>query len=402
MCSEPRKNLSLSEWIEESDNSLSRRKDKRLKIWQIRNHTQCSVVGTCLSHGDLLQVLKRCKLKADPSVTPYELHGHFVEHTMKDGPIARALQKMLDKRYAGILRLVGRTDDHKELVDLWQREYTAGRVAGAYWAFQTYAHIPEALHVRIFGEVHMLSHVLGRTVHSTAERASELEARTSDLEAKLMRQSKRQTRALAGRDQHIRSLQDKLLAKSSAKKSPQPSFEQRERVLKASAVTLERRQRALSAARERAKRSETRVAELEKEAEMLRALVDRLTAREVSSTYTGEDCPGALACRLDLPEGETLKVLYLGGRTGTVAKLRNIAETAAAEFLHHDGGKQEAFARIEGLVSRSHVVFCPVDCVSHRACLFAKDQCRRQQKAFVPLRSSGGMTFARALEQIKV
>ena len=155
------------------------------------------------------------------------------------------------------------------------------------------------------------------------------------------------------------------------------------------------------AARERARRAESRIAELEHE---LRALRSRPLRSEAASLAPSkqDECPGASACRLNLPEGETLKVLYLGGRTGGISKLREIARGASAELHHHDGGQQQAFGRISDLVSQCHVVFCPVDCISHRACLHAKDLCRRRDKVFVPLRSSGGETFARALEQIEL
>jgi Uncharacterized protein conserved in bacteria (DUF2325) len=44
------------------------------------------------------------------------------------------------------------------------------------------------------------------------------------------------------------------------------------------------------------------------------------------------------------------------------------------------------------------VVFCPIDCISHHACLKAKHLCRRLAKPFVPLRSSSATCFARAIE----
>jgi hypothetical protein len=43
------------------------------------------------------------------------------------------------------------------------------------------------------------------------------------------------------------------------------------------------------------------------------------------------------------------------------------------------------------------MVFCPVDCVSHDACRRVKQHCRRQDKPFIPLRSSGLTAFAAGL-----
>jgi hypothetical protein len=81
-------------------------------------------------------------------------------------------------------------------------------------------------------------------------------------------------------------------------------------------------------------------------------------------------------------------------------RLYDIARRSNAELLHHDGGLEQATARIDGLVAGCDAVFCPIDCVSHAACQRAKALCRKHNKPFVPLRSSGASTFARALEQI--
>jgi hypothetical protein len=68
--------------------------------------------------------------------------------------------------------------------------------------------------------------------------------------------------------------------------------------------------------------------------------------------------------------------------------------------LHHDGGLEHAAARIDGLIEGCDLVICPVDCVSHGACQRAKALCRKLNKQFVPLRSSGATAFARALQTL--
>lgn len=363
---------------------------RRLRIGELRDHVECSIVGTCLTHADLLGILKRCRLRANADVPAYDLHAHFVEAVRKDGPLARAMQKLLDRRHEGILRIVGRARSKEELEQIWQREYEAGRIAGAYWAFQTHSHIPHDLHARIFGEVHMLSHVLGRTVHAAAERSSELAARVADLEARIARDTERHRQSLQERDAQIAKLRSRAIAPSL---SPSPQ----QQPLRAKRAT--KRDRAVLAARERAKLAEARVEELLRQNAALR---ERALRAERAAARAGpeEECPGAIACRLELPRDEKLRILYLGGRTGSIEQLRAIAEAASAEFHHHDGGLEQSSQRIGDMVARCHVVFCPVDCISHRACLFAKQQCQRAQKAFVPLRSAGGATFRQALCEI--
>lgn len=64
-------------------------------------------LGTCLTHADLLGILRRCRLRANANVSAYDLHAHFLEAVRNDGPLARAMQKLLDRRHEGILPIVG-------------------------------------------------------------------------------------------------------------------------------------------------------------------------------------------------------------------------------------------------------------------------------------------------------
>ena len=56
-------------------------------------------------------------------------------------------------------------------------------------------------------------------------------------------------------------------------------------------------------------------------------------------------------------------------------------------------------ADLDALVGRADAVFCPIDCVSHQACLAAKQLCRRLDKPFVPLRTGSGTCLLRALDR---
>lgn len=373
-----------------------RSKTGRLRIWETRHNCHCSIVGTCLSHGDIDKLFKKCGLVVGDDATAYGIHGYVVEEVSRESQLSRVVQKFLDRRHAGMVRVVGKLHDATALAELWQREYDAGRIAGVYWALQTHAHVPEELHVRIFGDVHMLSHILGRTVHANAARASELQTRIEDLESRLARQAQHHQSALYERDMEIARLRDKQLTLHCAVAgAPNTSVSPRK-----SDRRIERQSRAISVARERARSAEAEGEKLTLRCRELETELAHLRRRDTQRT-TDSACPGAAACRLALEDGESLRVLYLGGRTHAVSRLRTIAQAASAELYHHDGGKEEAFARIDGLISHCHAVFCPVDCISHRACLYAKSQCRRLDKLFVPLASAGGKTFERALRDIE-
>lgn len=89
--------------------------------------------------------------------------------------------------------------------------------------------------------------------------------------------------------------------------------------------------------------------------------------------------------------------LYVGGRDCQVAHLRQIATNFGAELIHHDGGLREAVSRIDTVLPSVDCVFCPIDCISHDACLRVKSGCKKFGKTFVPLRNGSKSSLERAL-----
>ena len=93
--------------------------------------------------------------------------------------------------------------------------------------------------------------------------------------------------------------------------------------------------------------------------------------------------------------------LYVGGRDCQVAHLRAIASNFGAELIHHDGGLREAVSRIDTVLPSVDCVFCPIDCISHDACLRVKTGCKKHGKTFVPLRNGSKSSLERALQTMK-
>lgn len=93
--------------------------------------------------------------------------------------------------------------------------------------------------------------------------------------------------------------------------------------------------------------------------------------------------------------------LYVGGRDCQVAHLREIASSFGAELIHHDGGLREAVSRIDTLLPSVDCVFCPIDCISHDACLRVKTGCKKFSKAFIPLRNGSKSSLERALQTMQ-
>ncbi len=360
----------------------------RYKIWEIQGGLQCSIVGTCLSQEDLVAIGRKAGVRPREDARAYEIHSYFVQQAGKDCKIARTVQKLLDQRHAGIIRRVQATRREAELTRLWEEEFDGGRVAGAYWAFMSGAHVHSTLSTRIFGDVHMLSHVLGRVTHQNASRASELQARLDDLEAKLLRQADRHRQLVLERDAAQARLSESAVAAVPLMAAvPEVRSLRREH-------PPARRERALAIARERARAAERMIVDLQQQLER-----SRWQQRLRTTSGTGM-CPGAEACDETVQTSIARRILYVGGRSGAIDNLRRVAARMGAELVHHDGGEEHALVRIDGMIEGCDAVVCPIDCVSHSACLRAKVLCRKFAKPFVPLRSAGATSFERAVQSL--
>lgn len=135
---------------------------------------------------------------------------------------------------------------------------------------------------------------------------------------------------------------------------------------------------------------ETELQFIEQEFEnALRPLEACSTECEMAGT---SQCPGPLLC------GQ--KILYVGGRTNLVHHYRSLVERHGAKFIHHDGGIEDTKNSLPKILNTVDSVICPIDCVSHNACLLVKDACKQRVKPLKFIRSSGLSSLARSLVEL--
>lgn len=360
-------------------------KGRRIRLFDM-GHWCCSVIGTCLTHEDLMVIARKWNVHIENDARAFDVHGFFARKAGEPGDISRAIEKLLDGRYGGLNRRVYKTRDHDRLVDFWNTAVNDGFVAGAYWAIISHSHVPDELRNRIFGEVHMMSHLLGGTARKIVGAAAELQARVDHMERRQERWSTQMRRAIEHRDGKIAQLQDEL---------GRFQLERQQRLHLPVAPTTkrlsklnEKQERALIAARTRARQLANEL-ELVKGrlAEMRKPKPSQAPQQPVASFE-----PGIGLC------GKA--VLYLGGRQASVPQITKAAEAARVSLLHHDGGLEQSAHLIDDLISRCDAVICPVDCINHQACLKAKRLCKKLSIPFMPVSSRGTTTFQRALRDL--
>jgi hypothetical protein len=384
---------------------------------EFNTNLHCSIVGTCLSTGELRQILRKLGL-APPDSTDHELHGTAVTLAARHDNAAKLLNKALDNRHKLAICQFARADTEDRVRGLWRDTVRRGEIPGAYWAALTHPATTPAIIREAFGDVHMLSHLVGAANRADIRRLCQLEADKVELEARLERQQLALHEAVVTRNAQIRELREALARRIAAEPMAGASCATEDNAMLRQLVSdRERRlasethRRALSDARladaqaamtrERAGRLST-----ERDCEKLRQELDAIEASVVANaagqTSDASSEPRPDGPRLDSPRLDGTVLLYVGGRPHQVAHLRAIGERMGATFLHHDGGVENHPNLLPGLTSRADVVLFPVDCISHDAAHAVKLLCRQAGKRFIPLRSASVTSLLAALQRPEV
>jgi uncharacterized protein DUF2325 len=374
---------------------------RRARIWELPPNLHCSIVGTCLSAAELRRVLSKAGV-AGEGASDHALHTEAVRRASRHDTPAKLLHKALDERHGLAIRQFARAQSEAELRALWRAAKERGEVPGAYWATLSHPAAGDALIGEAFGDVHMLSHLVGAANRADIRRLSEQESARARLEAELREQQARWRAAIRARDARISELAD-LVAGSSARAPAAAAAEPSQ--LTALVGELQRRlgeethrRRLIEERLDASRRATARERDLRIKAEQLQ--ID--LAAELQALEAGIAAPGAIgpaARPAGVPPIDGLALLYVGGRLAQVGAVRALAERAGADFRHHDGGVENSLALLPGLVGRVHAVLFPIDCVSHAAAATLKQLCRRAGKPCVPLRRSGVASFLAALRR---
>jgi hypothetical protein len=362
-------------------------RSRRLGLWQIDGGPQCSIVGTCLSDQDLRAAICKHRLPVDANARDYDIHSYCVHIAQTDCPLSRTLTKVLNHRYAGAINLIGKVHSDAEVLSQWDRLRECGQVAAGYWAIMSDRDVADFIKVRVFGEVHMLSHLHGRGAHQLATKLAEAQRRCVDLEARLTRSDTSRLAALAERDAVRTTLTEHEI---NAHRTAVAIASRRgiNRMVTRLKNKLAQRERALVIARARARQAEDKLARFEIEG-----------GRRRHATVAKPDALDKETAPQDPPSPHLggRRILYIGGRNTVVPHLRSLTESCAAEFQHHDGGVENSVHRIAHMIQRCDAVICPVDCVSHGACQLAKSLCLRLDKTFLPVPAASRSAFEQAL-----
>ena len=389
--------------------------NKRKKVWQLENALHCSVIGTCLSLTELRQLGKKMKLIMPSYATSYDWHRNFVSVAGSETSAAKYLNKFLDKKYKETIK---QTLDlsSEDLNNFWNSSLEKDSLPAAFWAILTHPSLTDSLLDKIYGEVHMLSHLSGASLRVDLEKLRRLE-REKKTREKLISQSKENIqKRITDTATLITSLKKKIKNISATEKALFEANKIIEKLQSDSELTTlahklsdvesrlqikNNRVQYLEQSVENWKKSaldsgdqiclsEIKVQELLKENSAMETALGSYLSTELTPCNNQDNNTSH-----DNLDGSC--VLYVGGRDRQCAHFRALIEEKNGKFIHHDGGLSDGNQHLGSLLPKADMVFCPIDCISHNAVNRVKKFCSRTGKPLVIMKRASLAAFTKGL-----
>lgn len=366
---------------------------RRRRVWELSHACHCPLVGVGLPLGGLRKLVEKVtggKVLHDD----YDIHVGTVSECALRTPVADAVQKELERRYAQHVQRFRAAKTTEQVEAMWEAAVAAGDVAGAFWAGLSHPRCTAALEEKMCRDIHMVQHQAGACARADINKFNAVVADNARLEREVARLQERcnvlgQEKALEGErhESQLRAARAATIARDGDVQALRAELAR----LQASIPELETRERLAE-----------RVAQMEAREQVLRTqLAELKAARAPAPAPEAEAAPAPIqAVPVAMPVRlENRSVLCVGGRSSSVPIYRNMIERVGAQFAHHDGGLEDSSSQLDASLAAADLVICQTGCISHSAYWRVKDHCKRHGKRCVFVDNPSVSSLVRGLQE---
>lgn len=367
---------------------------RRRRVWELSHACHCPLVGVGLPLGGLRKLVEKVtggKVLHDD----YDIHVGTVSECALRTPVADAVQKELERRYAQHIQRFRAAKTTEQVEAMWEAAVAAGDVAGAFWAGLSHPRCTTTLEEKMCRDIHMVQHQAGACARADINKFNAVVADNARLEREVARLQERcnvlgHEKALEGErlENQLRAARAATIARDGDVQALRAELAR----LQTSIPELETRERLAE-----------RVAQMEAREQALRAQLAELKAARAPAPVQETEAPPApiRAVPVAMPVRlENRSVLCVGGRSSSVPIYRNMIERVGAQFAHHDGGLEDSSSQLDASLAAADLVICQTGCISHSAYWRVKDHCKRHGKRCVFVDNPSVSSLVRGLQEV--
>lgn len=372
----------------------SAQSSRRRRVWELSHASHCPLVGVGLPLNGLRKLVEKVtggKVLHDD----YDIHVGTVSECALRTPVADAVQKELERRYAQHIQRFRAAKTTEQVEAMWGAAVAAGDVAGAFWAGLSHPRCTVALEEKMCRDIHMVQHQAGACARADLNKFNAIVADHTRLEREVVRLQER-CNALAQEKALDAERHEQLLmtarAATIARDGDVATLRAELARLQASIPDLDTRERMAE-----------RIAQLEAREQALRAQVAELKTLRPAAP-DAEAAPAPVPEPVAVPVAMPVRlhnraVLCVGGRSSSVPIYRTMIERVGAQFAHHDGGLEDSSSQLDASLAAADLVICQTGCISHSAYWRVKDHCKRHGKRCVFVDNPSVSSLARGLQE---
>ncbi len=378
---------------------------RRRRLWDLPSQALCPVIGVCLPMPLLRRRLGKL-LGGAIQANDYEVHCGVIKECQTRSPVAESLQRELEQRFIRTVRLATQEKTTSALAHWWAQAKEGHEVAASLWATLTHARCDTTLQEQVLQDIHMLQHQLGSANRADLQKMQALNDENGVLTRELARVQERSTRLLQERSHAMEQQAAELLRMRAALLGRDTLIE----YLKAEIQELEAAVPGLKTRQQQSQETRlhlARIADLERSLHRTQQqlAIERQRAAQALSIAQPSPNPGIApdseAPSLEpAPPQQSQAVLCVGGRQAAVPIYRQLIERTGGRFLHHDGGEEDAAAKLDASLAAADLVICQTGCISHDAYWRVKEHCKRLGKRCVFVDKPSSSSLRRALTEL--
>ena len=385
---------------------------RRARLAELDSHLHCSIIGTCLSTHELRKLVPRFTALDRRDASDLEIHHSAVELAIEGGAGAKALHKLLDEHYAAAIRRFDKAADDVDLLKLWDEALKNGDIPPAYWALMTHPFATMPVRQKAFGELHMLSHLVGAANRADIRRLVALEEKNAALKEKVERQQSRLQELRMQHDASIAALNEQIaqLTAQASRQLPADAAGLEAGLQQLHDKLADANQRVAlhtsrrEAAEQRTLQEQDAALALRKSRDqaltLLKLVQSECDALERATVDAADTASVAGTRRASLDSVHGKRIVYVGGRPGSNAALRRLVEAGGGDLVVHDGGVEDRKGLLAAALPGADIVVFPVDCIDHDSMNTLKRVCERHQIDYHPLRTASVASFVELMGRL--